>query len=311
MPQAPIPTSAQISVQPRRRRLKSWLGQDFTPALTFVLPATIGFAVFYLYPAIRALLISFTDWNLLTPPQYVGASNYQTALSSSSFWHSMEVTALYVLYNIPIQTILALLLAVLVHRISRSVWIRALLLVPYLLSSVVAGLLWLWILNPELGFLNILIAHLGFGSQPFFGSTQQALPSVALTNIWQYLGFNAILFYAGLQSIPNEVYEAAAIDGAGEWTLFRRITLPLLRPVLVFILVTSVIGSFQVFSTIVVTTQGGPADATRVIVWDIYQNAFQFLKMGYASALSILLFVVLLIFTILQMRFLRGGESDL
>jgi multiple sugar transport system permease protein len=312
-PVVPPSPAAQV-IQPRaasHARRPPPLGRDFGPAMLFILPALIGFAVFFLYPAIRAVIVSFTSWNLLNPPQNVGFHNYQHALTSPHFWHALWVTVLYVLYNIPIQTVLALLVAILIHRTTKSVLIRALILVPYLLSSVVAGLLWLWMLNPVLGILNAIIAHLGFGHQAFFGSPQQALASVAAVNIWQFLGFNAILIFAGLQSIPAEIYEAAAIDGAGELTLFGRITLPLLRPVLVFVLVTSIVGSFQIFATITVTTQGGPANATNVIVWYIYQNAFQFLKMGYATATSLILFVLLLFFTILQFRLLRGGESDL
>jgi multiple sugar transport system permease protein len=137
------------------------------------------------------------------------------------------------------------------------------------------------------------------------------VPTIALVNIWRHTGFNALLFYAGLQSIPRSVYEAASIDGANENSLFWRITLPLLRPVTVFVLVTSVIGSFQIFDTISVATQGGPAEATRVLVFYIYQNAFSFFRMGYATAMSMVLFLILVFFTLMQMRFLRANESDL
>jgi multiple sugar transport system permease protein len=177
--------------------------------------------------------------------------------------------------------------------------------------SFVVALIFLWMLDPLLGFVNQLLIAIGVGRQPFFGSPDQALLSVAGVNIWRHMGFTALLFYAGLQAIPKTLYEAATIDGASEWRMFRHITLPLLRPVMVFVLVTSIIGSFQIFDTIAVTTQGGPVNSTRVIVWYIYENAFQFFRMGYATALSVVLFVLLIVVTIVQMSLLRADRSDL
>ncbi|MBF6596099.1 MAG: sugar ABC transporter permease [Thermaceae bacterium] len=307
--------SASSSDTARVAKSPQWVRQTFNrEALTgwlFILPAFIGFAVFYLIPAIRAVSISFTDWNLLRAPTPVGLDNYKALLADGNFWHALSVTGLYVLYNIPIQTILGLLLAVLMDRLVRSVLVRAVIILPYLLSSVVVALIFLWFLNPILGYFNAFLEALGLHRQAFFGSPDQALATVAGVNIWKYMGFTALLFYAGLQSIPRPLYEAASIDGASEWNMFWRITLPLLRPVTVFVLVTSVIGSFQIFDTVAVATGGGPAYATRVIVWYIYENAFQFFKMGYASAMSVVLFIILIIFTLLQMRLLRANQSDL
>jgi multiple sugar transport system permease protein len=285
-----------------RQSLTGWL---------FILPALLGFVLFYLLPSIRAFQISFTDWNLLRPPKPVGLANYQALLADENFWHAMKLTVLYVLYNIPLQTVLALLLAVLMDRLVRSIFVRAVVILPYLLSNVVVALIFLWLLNPVLGYVNLFMQHLGLPRQPFFGDPSQALLTVAAVNIWKYMGVNALLFYAGIQSIPKSLYEAAAIDGASEGTMFWRITLPLLRPVTVFVLVTSIIGSFQIFDTVAVATGGGPAYATRVIVWYIYENAFQFFKMGYATAMSVVLFIILVIFTLVQMRLFRANQSDL
>ena len=217
----------------------------------------------------------------------------------------------YVLWNIPIQTLLSILLAVAMDRLVKSMFIKGLLILPYLLSSVLVALIFLWMLDPQLGILNQWLSHTPIGAQSFFTDTNQAIPTIAFVNIWKYMGFNALLFYAGLQAIPRTVYEAAYIDGATEGNTFWRITLPLLRPVTVFVLVTSVIGSFQIFDTVAVTTQGGPVNSTNVLVYYIYQNAFSFFRMGYATAMSMVLFVLLVVFTLLQMRVLRANESDL
>jgi multiple sugar transport system permease protein len=189
--------------------------------------------------------------------------------------------------------------------------VRGLLILPYLFSNVVVALLWLWMLDPTLGIVNAFLEFIGIGRQPFLGAPSQAIASVAGINIWRHMGYTALLVFAGLQTIPKDVYEAGAIDGASELRMFWNITLPLLRPVLVFVLVTTIIGSFQVFDTIAITTQGGPAQATRVIMWYIFEFAFDRFNMGYATTISIGLFFILILVTLVQMRVLRAGESDL
>lgn len=294
-----------------RRVAKRAFNAEAATAYLFILPSLIGFTVFYGYPAVRAVMISFTEWSLLRPPRPIGLDNYERLLGDPLFWNALKVTGLYVLYNIPVQTIVGLFMAVAMHRLTQSLVVRGVLVLPYLVSNVVVGLAFLWVLDPLLGTFNIVLGWFGIPRQPFLGSPEQALISIAGINIWRHMGFTALLFYAGLQAIPKELYEAGTIDGAGEWRLFRHISLPLLRPVMVFVLVTSVIGSFQIFDTIAVTTQGGPVNATRAIVWYIYENAFQFFRMGYASALSVVLFLILITVTILQMRFLQGSRSEL
>jgi multiple sugar transport system permease protein len=176
---------------------------------------------------------------------------------------------------------------------------------------VLVALMWVWLLDPVLGWVNALFHALGLANQSFFGSPAQALATVAAVNIWRYMGMVSLLFLAGMQGIPRNLYEAAALDGASEWQMFFRITLPLLRPVMVFVLVTSITGSFQIFDTVAVTTNGGPAESTRVIVYYIYENAFKFYKMGYASAMSMALLLIMIIYTAVQMRVFKAGESDL
>lgn len=293
-----------------RPRLRAALQRNVTGWL-FVLPALIGFCVFYLAPTLRAVEISLTDWNLMRAPKFVGFDNYLKLIDDPRFWQSVRITIAYVLYNIPLQTVLGLVLAVLMDRLSRSVLLRAVVIAPYLLSNVIAALIWLWLLDPLLGMTNAFLGLIGIGRQSFLTTPDVAIISIAGINIWRHVGLTALLFYAGLQAIPRSLQEAARLEGAGEWTVFRRITLPLLRPVLVFVMVTSVIGSFQIFDTIAVTTQGGPANSTSAIIWYVYENAFRFSKMGYASAMSVVLFAALIIVTLLQMRALRAGSSDL
>lgn len=286
-------------------------GHEKRWAWFFLTPALIGFILFYLWPTLRAFQIGLTQWNLLTPPRFIGAANYERLLGDGRFWRSVGTTILYVLYNIPLQTVLALWLAVLLDRCGRSLALRSVLLMPFLISNVIAATIWFWILDPVLGYGPSLLHALGLGRPAFFSSEALALPTIAMINTWRHLGFHAMLFYGGLQAIPRHLYEAAELEGASAWQIFRHVTLPLLRPILVFVLVTGIVGSFQIFDTIAVTTQGGPGDATRTIMWYIYQTAFGSLKMGYASAMSWLLFLGLIGVTLVQLRALRADESDL
>lgn len=246
--------------------INRWLSNETFVAWLFLLPSLIGFMVFYAIPAVRGLYISFTDSDLLTESAFIGIENYSTLLQDPEFWHSLRVTLYYVVLNIPLQTVLALMIAVLIDRFVKGIFFRSIIIVPWLMPNVVVGLLWLWILDPSLGIFNEFLQFIGLSRQPFFGSVGGAMPTIAGVNIWRHMGYNALLIFAGLQTIPKDVYEAGAIDGASEARLFWSITLPLLRPVLVFVLVTSIVGSFQIFDTIAVTTGGGPVDATLSLI---------------------------------------------
>ncbi|GIH25064.1 sugar ABC transporter permease [Acrocarpospora phusangensis] len=284
---------------------------DPVVAWLFLLPALIGFTVFYLAPTLRGFWISLTDWNLLSDPEFVGLDNYRAMLADDKFWNALRITAEYVVINIGTQTVLALAIAVLMDRLTRSVLVRAAIVVPWLVPNVTVAIVTLFMLDHNVGFVNHILQVLGFEPQSFYGDSDQAIATIALVNTWRNMGYTALLFFAGMQMIPRNLYEAAAVDGAGEWTLFRRITLPLLRPVTVLVLVVSIIGSFQIFDTVAVTTKGGPADATRVIYYYIYQKAFNEFHMGYAAAMAATLFVLLIVLTATQMRMLRASSSDL
>jgi multiple sugar transport system permease protein len=284
---------------------------DRRVAWLFLAPVLVGFAVFYGYPTVRGVWFSLTDYSLLNSPSFVGGDNYAELIGDAQFWNALKVTAYYVVINIGSQTVLALGLATLMHRLTRSVVLRAMLLVPWLVPNVTVGLLWLWLLDANLGFVNHLLNALGLGTVGFFTAPSWAMPSVALVNTWAYTGYTALLLYAGMLQIPQHLYESAAIDGAGEVGMFRRITLPLLRPILALVLVVSLIGSFQIFDTVAVTTKGGPVSATRVIYFYIYQEAFTYFHMGYAAAAAMALVVILGVLTAVQMRLLRASRSDL
>lgn len=290
---------------PRRRG-------DGPVALLFLAPVLLGFAVFYVYPAIRGAYFSTTDYNLLSAPHGVGAANYSRLLHDPLFWNSLKVSAYYVVLNVGSQTVLAVLLAGLMFRLTRSVAVRVMLLLPWLVPNVTVGLLFLWLFDADLGLVNHVLSSVGVGTHGWFTSTTWSMPTIALTNTWAYTGYTALLLYAGMLQIPDPIYEAALLDGAGEIRMFFRLTLPLIRPVLALVLVVSVIGSFQIFDTVAITpSPGGPVNSTRVIYYYIYELAFRHFEMGYASAVAMTLVLILGVLTMVQMRLLRASRSDL
>jgi multiple sugar transport system permease protein len=301
----------QTLAAPPRRRFSSMRSREIRVAWLFVAPALLGFVVFTLIPAIRGFYYSFTDFNVFQPPNVVGLDNYEKLVGDPLFWNSLVVTLEYVVINIGLQTVLALGIAVLMQRLTQSLLIRGIILGPYLVANVIVALVWFWILDYQIGIGNQFLQFLGLDRLPFFGDGALAIPTIALVNVWRHMGYTALLIFAGLQTIPKDVYEAGSIDGAGEIRTFRSITLPLLRPVLALVLVVSVIGSFQTFDTVAVTTQGGPVNATRVIYYYIYDMAFNRFQFGYASAISVALFLLLAIVSFVQLRLTRANQSDL
>ena len=289
---------------PRRR-------DDTRLALIFILPALIGFLVFMVWPTLRGIYLSFTKFNLLTPPEFNGLDNYIRMMQDPVFWNSMRVTVYYVIVNIALQTAFALVIAVMMQRLTRRTWLRGIVLTPYLVSNVVAALVFLWILDYQLGIGNTLIAAIGLDRIAFLSSDAWVIPTIALINVWRHVGYTALLIFAGLQTIPETMYEAGRMDGAGEVRMFRSITVPLLRPIMALVLIITVVGSFQVFDTVAVTTRGGPVDSSRVLQYYIYDMAFGRFQFGYASAMSVALLLVLVIVTFAQYRLTRAETSDL
>jgi len=292
---------------PFKQRKRS---RELAVALLFLLPSLAGFLVFFVLPLVRGVAISLTDWDLLRPARFVGAANYVALFQDEDFWNAIGVTLQYVLWNIPIQTVLAVLIALIMTRVRKSNLLRGALLLPWLLPNVVVALLALVMLDPTIGILNEGIRALGLPTANFLTTTELALPSIAAINIWKFMGYTALIVFAGIQGIPKEIDEAGYIDGASAWTAFIRITLPLLRPVLAFVIITSVIGSFQIYDTVAVATRGGPAHSTWVINYFITKEAFEEYRMGYATAASMVLFAILLAVGFLQMRIMRADEAD-
>jgi multiple sugar transport system permease protein len=284
---------------------------DTRLALLFITPAAVGFLVFLIWPLIRGIYLSFTSYNLLTPATWNGLNNYKQLVLDPVFWNALKVTLEYVVINIGVQTIIALVIAVMMQRLTKSLIVRGIILTPYLVSNVVAALVGLWILDTNLGIFNELLKLVGINPVGFFTDGPWVIPTIALVNVWRYVGYTSLLIFAGLQTIPPDLYEAARTDGATEPQMFVRITLPLLRPILALVLIISIIGSFQVFDTVSVTTQGGPVDASRVLQYYIYDMAFGRFRFGYASALSVALLIVLMIVTFIQYRLTRAGQTDL
>jgi multiple sugar transport system permease protein/sn-glycerol 3-phosphate transport system permease protein len=279
-------------------------------AAPFVLPSLAGVVLFLLIPVVIVLVLSFFRWNFLQSPQWAGFSNFVTMTEDDHVFHALLVTAYYVLWNIPLQTVLALGLAILLNRRMPALGLfRALYVLPYMSTPVAMAVVWSWMFNGQSGLINHLLLLAGVHGPDWLGNAQTALPAVAMVSNWQYAGYNMLFFLAGMQTIPPALYEAASIDGASAVRRFFRITLPLLSPTMLFVLVTDVIGSFQIFDTVYVMTQGGPASATTVINYQIYSTGFRNFDVGSASAMSLLLFGVILAITFIQFRFFRNRTT--
>lgn len=279
-------------------------------ALLFILPSLIGFLIFYVTPLIRGIYQSLTQYNILQPPKFTGLANYTELAHDPVFWNALKVTAEYVAINISTQMIGALGIAVLMERLTRSIFVRCALVFPWLVPNVAVATISLFMLDRTIGVINHLLADLHLPAQYFYQSPHEAIITVALVNTWRNVGYTALLLFAGMQLIPKHLYEAAAIDGASEWRIFRSITLPLLRPILALVLTVSVIGSFQIYDTVSVVYQT-PLPQAYVLYYYIYNAAFGELRMGYASAMAVILFIILAIFTFAQLKLLRASRSDL
>jgi multiple sugar transport system permease protein/sn-glycerol 3-phosphate transport system permease protein len=285
-------------------------GRQLAVAFPFVLPSFVGVVAFLLIPVVIVLVLSFFQWNFLTPPRWVGFANYVAMSRYYHVFHTLTVTAYYVLWNIPIQTVVALGLALLLNRKMPAMGLfRALYVLPYMSTPVAMAVVWSWMFNGHSGLINHVLAVIGVHGPDWLGNTSTALPVVAMVSNWQYAGYNMLFFLAGMQAIPASLYEAASIDGAGSVRRFFRITLPLLNSTLLFVLVTDIIGSFQIFDAVYVMTQGGPGSATDVINYQIWSTGFRNFDVGSASAMSLVLFGVILVVTVIQFRFFRNRTT--
>jgi ABC-type sugar transport system permease subunit len=288
-----------ISLQ-RRRYLIAFL---------FVLPALINFTIFRYLPIILAGQASLYDYSLLGGfGAFVGLKNFERAFSDDLFWSSIVVSLKYTLLKVPIQVLLALLLAMFVSRQIRGMgFMRTTIFFPVVTSLVVGAMIWSMMYNKDLGLIQSLLGIFGVPHTGFLSSSLLALPSIVVMMVWKEVGFSMIIFVAGLQAIPEMFYEAAAIDGAGAVRRFFHITWPLLMPVTLFVIVTQTISAMQVFVPIWVMTKGGPFYSTNAIVYYIYQNGFEYNDMGYASAMSFFVLIILVAISYVQFKVLKGN----
>ncbi len=279
-------------------------------ALGFLAPSLLHLTVFILTPIVFAGYLSVHRWDVVVPDKpFVGLDNFREMFSDESFWNALKNTLLYTL-NVPVGMVLSLGVALMMNRRFKGIaLLRTLYFLPSVTSFVAIALVWMWIYHPTFGVANFLLEFVGLGPSAWLNSTSTAMVSIIVFSIWLSLGYQMIIFLAGLQGVPEELHDAARVDGSGSWNRFWHITLPMLKPTTFFILITSLISSFQVFTSIYVMTAGGPVHSTDVIVYHIYQSAWEQLRMGYASAMSWVLFVIIVIATWIQFR-LMGRQID-
>ena len=288
-----------------KRRSSSLRRQEAIHGLLLVSPWIAGLFIFFIGPIIASFYLSLTDYNVLKPPVFIGIQNYVTALTTDHLFPiAIERTVYYVVLTVPTVILGSLGLALLLNRgVPGTNFFRTMFFMPSLVPVVASAVLWVWVFQPQVGLFNYLLGQVGIRGPAWLGDPSTALPSLAMITLWGTVGGTTmIIFLAGLQSVPQEMYDAAAIDGAGNWRKFLNVTLPLISPTMLFNLVLGIISAFQVFSITYVATQGGPAYATWFYVYYLYQQGFNFYHMGYASAMAWIFLVIVLCFTYLQVR---------
>ena len=268
----------------------------------FISPAVLGLLFFLLGPIVFSLYISFTDYDILSSPVWVGLANYVELFRDPFFWHSLKITLIYAGVSVPLGLVVSLLLAMLLNQNLKGIYLfRVIYYLPAVISGVAVALLWKWLFNPEFGLLNWFLGWFGIEGPKWIFSEEWALPSIILMSLWS-VGGSMLIYLAGLQGIPSELYEAAEIDGASRIRRFWNVTIPMLSPVIFFNLVMGIIGSIQVFTEGYVLTQGGPNNSTLFAVLYLYRQAFSYFSMGYASAMAWVLFLLILGLTLLVFK---------
>lgn len=282
--------------------------------ILFALPWIIGFLAFTAYPILASLYYSLTEFVGIGTPKWIGSGNYKALINDELFWKSLYNTVYYVGLAVPIGFVVGLGLALLLNMDLKEVGIyRTLVYIPYVLPAVVVGFIWLWMLNPYFGLLNLFLNTVFHIQGPgWFSDPKWAKPAFVMLAQWG-AGGSAVIFLAAIKDVPRELLESAEIDGAGWWTKFSKIIIPMISPVILYHIITALFGGFQIFTTAYIATNGGPANSTLFYVLYLYRNAFQYSKMGYASAMAWILFILVLILTLIIFRtsarwvFYRGG----
>lgn len=282
-----------------------------TWAYIFLFVPLIYYLVIKIYPIFSSFYISFTDWDIISSgKQFIGLENYQRIINDPVFFKALGNTFKYVIYGLPINLILSFIIAYNLNKLQRGLaFYRSLYFIPYISSLVAVSWIWRWLYQPvPFGFFNNLLGFFGILQQPFLQSTSQALPSILAPTIWAEMGFQVIIFLAGLKAIPEFLYEASDIDGADNWQKLFKITIPLLRPTVIFLIVTGSIKYLRIFAQVYNMTRegmGGPLNSTKPLVLHIYNNAFRSFDMGYASAMTVILFILILCITLVQLSALE------
>lgn len=277
--------------------------------LGFVLPVLVLFIMFRIWPAINGLLLSFQDYKINRPTNWVGFEHFRFLIQDDIFWHSLRVTFTYALIAVPLSTCAALGLALLINRALRGIsFYRAIYFLPYITSLVMVSVVWSWVYKTNGGLLNSLLGTIDLGPVKWLTSQDMVLPSLAIMATWKGVGYAMMILLAGLRAIPHELGEASAVDGATGAQTFWRVTLPLLKPVLFFVVIIETIGSFQVFDAVFVMTQGGPVRASYSLVYMLYDESFKFGNYSYAAAIGVVLFLITFGVTMIQ-RLMFGGRD--
>jgi ABC-type sugar transport system permease subunit len=284
----------------------------FNPAYAFIAPSVLILSVFTVWPIVQAFWISLHDWSFTASVHpFVGLGNYSTLFADPLFWNAVRTTLVYTLATVPLQIGIALMLAMALNgKIRGRAFLRSAYFVPVISSVAVMAIVWMFLFDPDIGLVSAWLLKLGFGRIGFLREPGSALVAVILVGIWKAVGFNMVLLLAGLQGVSKDLHEAAALDGANSWQQFRHVIVPALRHQLLFVAVISIIASLQAFDQIFVMTHGGPLHSTETLVYYAYQNGFSYFQMGYASAISVILFLFIAGVSFVQLRLFRYQDVD-
>lgn len=284
--------------------MKLFLTRNNKWIMMFLIPSVLGYVIFSLFPMLSTIYLSLTSWDIISgAPEIIGLKNYAQVFTTPEFYNVMANTLKYIIIYIPLMVISSLFVATLFNSdVKGASFFRVLLFIPVLTSWVAGAMIWRTALSTQYGLVNNILDIFGITGPGWLTDTKWSMVSIALVSVWKDLGFFSLILFGGLRGIDRSIIEAAKIDGANSWQVFRRITFPMVTPTLFFVLITAIINSFQLFPQVMVMTQGGPLGSTQVMVERIYNYGFRYYQMGYAAALAVILFVIILVITLVQMK---------
>jgi len=296
-----LPAKLTTPPPPQRAARRKNRNRETLTAWLFLLPSLIGFLIFTAGPVVAAGVISLLNWNLFSAPTWAGLKNFARLGPDPTFWSALGNTAYFTFVSVPVTILVSLALALLLNQGLRRIAVfRSLLLLPYATITVAVAFVWIWLYIPHDGLINAVLGLVGINGPAWLIDDNWAMPALIAMSVWKSFGFGMVVFLAGLQAIPQQLYEAAKVDGSSTWQSFRNVTLPMLSPALFFVVVTSIIGSFQVFDQALIMTNGGPGSRTTTLVMYIYRTGFENYDQGYAAAQSLVLFGFIAVITAVQ-----------